>query len=174
VLRVPGTQNHKYAPSRTVTLTHRVLTPINCQDMLQAIDEAHSRFCGQCTWPAETAPRTKVWAPATAYTFHVLEACLRRIDPDLEYSDWYRVAAAACNETGGDEVGYAKFDKWSSAGTKYRGSRETRKVWQSLRLDHPRPVTLATLRYLVEANGHCWAEVIAEAEPFDPSDEVGE
>ena len=109
----------------------------------------------------------------TQRTLGLLGACLVRFDPDVTYAVWYRVGAAVFNETAGDETGFALFDRWSSAGRKYKGSQDTGKVWRSFRPDHPRPVTLASLRFMVEASGHSWAEVLAEAEPFDAVDEGG-
>jgi hypothetical protein len=82
----------------------------------------------------------------------------------MGYSDWFRVGAGVFHESGGHEDGFELFDQWSATGEKYRDSRETRSKWESLSLDHPNPVTMASLRRMVEANGHDWQDVRAAAE----------
>jgi len=42
--------------------------------------------------------------------------------------------------------------------------RDTRAKWKSFRLDHPRPLTMATLHHLLTEQGHDWEEVCAEAD----------
>ena len=97
-------------------------------------------------------------------TLRLLKGCLDRLDADLPYLDWFRVAAAVFNTTGGSDEGFALFDQWSSTGQKYKGDRDTRAKWRSFRLDHGRPVTLGTLRRMVEAEGHDWMDVCAAAD----------
>lgn len=105
--------------------------------------------------------------PPPDQTLSLLHSALNLLDPDMPYPDWFRAAAAIFNNTGGAECGFTLFDDWSCAGKKYKGTHETQTIWKSLRLDYSCPVTLGTLRYMVEANGHDWDAVRAAAEPFD-------
>lgn len=94
----------------------------------------------------------------------LLRSVLALLDADFGYDDWLRVAAGVFNETGGSAEGLELFDSWSSGGIKYKGPCEIRSKWNSFHLDHPRPVTMATLRRMVEAKGYDWLEVCAAAE----------
>ncbi len=113
---------------------------------------------------------TKSWMSFPSHGdahLRLLQVILKKFDPDMGYNDWFRVAAGVFNETRGHDDGFALFDQWSSQGDKYRGVRETTALWEGLDLDHPTPVTMATLRRMVEANGHDWSDICAEAEgPF--------
>lgn len=99
-----------------------------------------------------------------------IKALTDHIDPDIGYDDWLRALMSIFNSTGGSEAGLALADRWSSKGSKYKGLREIETKWRSFRLDVPRLVTIATLYFMVEANGYDWLEVCAaaEAEEFDP------
>lgn len=102
----------------------------------------------------------------------LLEAVLGCLDADSGYDDWFRIGAGVFHETGGSMEGYHLFDAWSKKGMKYKGAAETRAKWRSCKPDHPRPVRLATLRRMVEANGFDWIEVCAAAE--DGFDELAD
>lgn len=96
-----------------------------------------------------------------------IRACLARLDPDLSYPVWFRVAGVVFNLTGGTESGFDAFDAWSRGGCKYRGPQETSGLWRYFRHDHPRAVGVTTLRRLLSERGFDWAEVCSEAEdPF--------
>jgi hypothetical protein len=110
----------------------------------------------------------------TEPTLRLLQTCLHHLDPDIGYLDWFAVAAALFHTTGGCDGAYAMFDHWSANGKKYKSARETLAVWRYLRLDHPRPRTIATLRYMLEADGHDWLDVCDESvEPFSAVDGEG-
>ena len=94
----------------------------------------------------------------------IVRAGLARLDPDCKYPDWLQLAAVAFHVSGGSETGLEVFDEWSSAGKKYKGRRETQAKWYSFRPDHPKPCTMATLRYKLAELGHDWSEVCEEAE----------
>lgn len=84
------------------------------------------------------------------------------------------MAAVLFNETAADEGGYELFDAWSSDGRKYKSRRETRALWHRLRPDHPRPLTLATLRRMLEKDGHDWMDICCDVDGgFQIVDEEG-
>ena len=181
VLRIPGTQNYKYSPPKPVVLMYAAAAFIQTSAMLDAISNAHASLC-QTTEPKrvtcaahtnthQTATPGQRPRSATASGIHLslLRSVLEHLDADCGYGDWFRVAAAVFHETGGSNDGFNLFDEWSRTGEKYRGSRETMSKWTSLSPDHPTPVTIATLRRMVEANAHDWLEVCMAAEDnFEP------
>ena len=92
---------------------------------------------------------------------------LKHIDPDCGYDDWLRVLMAIFYTASGNADGLELADAWSSTGKKYKGIREIKAKWDSFRLDHPRPITVASLRKTVAANGHDWMAICAGAvDPF--------
>lgn len=180
VLRVPGTLNHKYDPPRPVELLSASSEFIPTSTMLRAIGHAHSRLCPVAAHrhSSSSSDAGACHASGSASTkrinLRLLRSVLEHLDADCGYDDWFRIAAAVFYETGGSEDGFDLFDDWSRTGSKYRSRRETMRKWTSLRPDHPRPVTIATLRRMVEANGHDWLEVSATAdeEEFEPGETV--
>lgn len=110
-----------------------------------------------------TPPSARSSSPGEG-SLRLLQAIAKHLDPDVGYRDWFSIAAAIFNEAGGCEDAFELFDLWSSQGQKYKGVRDTRNLWQNLRLDHPNPITMATLRRMVEANGHDWLDVCAASE----------
>ncbi len=122
--------------------------------------------------PAPAASRPPPQTPeVTESTLRLLQAILSHLDPDLGYLDWFAVAAALFHTTGGSDDAYLLFDSWSADGRKYKGTHETRKLWNSLRLDHPRPRSLGTLISMLKAAGVSWDQIREESvEPFDAVD----
>ena len=53
----------------------------------------------------------------------------------------------------------------AAAAITYKGFDETSKKWASFDLDHPHPLRLGTLIYLVQQAGHDAQAILAEAEP---------
>lgn len=101
-----------------------------------------------------------------------LNALLDHIAPDGGYDDWMRVLMAIFFESGGSVEGLELADAWSSTGEKYKSSAEISCKWSSFRLDHPNPITIATLKKMVAANGHDWMAILSAAEdPFLPIDD---
>lgn len=70
---------------------------------------------------------------------------LTEIDPDVSYGDWVRALMVIFNETEGSEEGLELANEWSSQGQKYRGKEDVMKYWKYFKLDHERPVGIATL-----------------------------
>ena len=79
-----------------------------------------------------------------------LKALLDRIDADCGYDDWLRVLAGIFNHTGGTEYGLEIAIDWSSKWKDYKDENETIDKWSSFNLDHPRPVTIGTIMYMVK------------------------
>lgn len=131
---------------------------IVAKEFIEALD-------GEITLPADqasTAPVETREQPSEEH-LRLLEACLRRLNPDIEYELWLSVCAAVFNESTASEDGYELFDRWSSGGDKYKGRRDTRAKWKSLRLDHQNPSTMGTLWWLLTKEGHDWREICREA-----------
>jgi hypothetical protein len=122
--------------------------------------------------PPESTPSVNEgFEPVMPVLAHI-KALTDHIDPDIGYDDWLRALMAIFNSAGGTDAGLALADRWSSKGSKYKGLREIEAKWRSFRLDAPRRVTIATLHFMVEANGYDWLEVCAagEDESFETFD----
>lgn len=74
-----------------------------------------------------------------------LTELLWQIDPDVGYSDWFRVLMVIFYATDGSEEGFELADCWSSKGSKYKGTREIRSKWRSFDPDCSNPVGIGTL-----------------------------
>jgi len=164
VLRIPGTLNHKYDPPRRVELIHAADSYIETAIMLGAIDAAQIPKSKPC--PRQTPGRDR-YQPDEApnpNSIEKLAALLECLDPDMGYDDWCRVGMALYNETHGSDEGLTLFDSWSSGGDKYKGARETSKKWGSFKLDHPNPLKIGTLIFMVNATGMGSAAIMAAFE----------
>jgi hypothetical protein len=151
LLRVPGTLNYKYTPPRPVELISATENPITLCVIAEAITAAYDRLVGDIPQKPSNG-----CVSFERVDMALLEAILRCLDPDMTYCDWFRVAAAMFNYTGGNEAGYELFDSWSSGGNKYKGAKDTRRLWNSLNPDCPKPITLGTLRWMIEQAGYSW------------------
>ena len=81
---------------------------------------------------------------------------LKHIDPDCEYHDWLIVAAAFRHQFTGEEAeeAFELFDEWSSEGSKYVGSEDTRAKWKSFEPNPNKvPMTMRTLMKKAEEGG---------------------
>ncbi|MDP1930035.1 MAG: PriCT-2 domain-containing protein [Gammaproteobacteria bacterium] len=157
LMRVPGTFNYKYTPPRPVVLIKSTDTPIKLCAIAEAITAAHARLL-----TTDNQQRCNGNNQCYGSEFPVLKAILNCLDPDMIYADWFRVAAAMFNHTEGRDFAYDLFDAWSSEGQKYKGRKDTLKLWRSLRLDHPRPIKIGTLRMMVEQAGYDWQKDVVE------------
>jgi len=105
----------------------------------------------------------------------LLNAVLGHLNADCGYDHWLRIGAAIFHETGGTDEGLDVFDRWSATGDKYKGKRDTANKWRSFRPDHPSPVTMATLRRMVELEGVAWTDLLdATEDQFQAVDGAGE
>lgn len=178
LMRVPDTYNFKdKANPRAVKLIYSSVALIEKSVMINAIEAAHIIHCGAVKPQTPALLKMQVSPGSVAGVLpkqwpvvvnckmrRLLKAILERLDPDCGYDDWFRIAAAVFHETGGSEDGFCLFNSWSSTSDKYRGVQETRSKWRSFKPGHPTPVRIATLRRMLEANGHEWFEVCAAAE----------
>jgi len=115
------------------------------------LPEPHTQSQGNCDTPTEGSIR-------------LLRLALDRLDADFGYDDWFKVCAIVFNVTGGSDEGYEIFDKWSSAGQKYKGADETLAKWRACTHGHPHPVGMGTLARLVEEARYCWSTLLVIAE----------
>ena len=74
-----------------------------------------------------------------------MSTLVARIDPDTYYGEWITVLMVIYNETGGSEAGFELADFWSSRGDKYKGEKDVRKYWRSLKPNPLRKVGMGTL-----------------------------
>lgn len=135
------------------------------QDFVDAIFENNGRQA-----PHDTTPpiRSVHNLDLSSSRIKILVAILLVLDPDLGYDDWLYIGMVIHHETVGAYAGYVMFDEWSARGTKYKGSEETWKKWKSFRLDHERPVALATALYIAKASGIDVEDLISAAlDPFE-------
>jgi Primase C terminal 2 (PriCT-2) len=152
VMRVPDTWNHKQEPAKLVYVIDGPNPPLPRDEFLAAIDRAHAQLCERPA-AAKTAvargPAAVEEAP-DPLDIQAIEEMLGQVDPDLPRNDWFRVAAIIFHELNGSPVGFTLFDSWSKLGKKYTGLASTRAVWKSMRPDHPRPATLASLIWMAK------------------------
>ncbi len=112
---------------------------------------------------------------------------IEQLDPDLSRDEWIRVGFALHHEFDGDEDGFALWDEWSSAGSKYPGEDALRTQWDSFtRRVGPgrKQITMATVKKMVkeawEPSPEALREVAKAAPPpidFDgkfPARQVGQ
>jgi len=89
-----------------------------------------------------------------------LRTALEPLDPDCSYDDWLTVGMVLHYETGGGGVGLALWNEWSARGKKYRGMGDLETHWRTFRVNHDRPLTIASLR----------RETVASADDFPDID----
>lgn len=82
----------------------------------------------------------------TALGFEAVQATLAGCDPDTSRDEWVKILAAVHHSTGGSDDGLALAIAWSARGTKYKGPEDVETRWRSFSLNHPNPVTIASLR----------------------------
>lgn len=117
-----------------------------------------------------TAPGTSM-APATLAE---LEELLDDLDPSMGRDDWFHVGVALWHETGGSEEGFELFNRWSSKGTNYKGTKDVWYQWDSFH-EVPNPVTKASLWWMVMNHPELWTqrfepcEFTVEGTPQAPS-----
>ena len=115
---------------------------------------------------APSAGNARNAQPETSTTLKLTGVCLGFLDPDLTYTDWFKVAAVIFNVTGDDPGAYTQFDDWSSLGEKYKGPHDTETLWRSLKSDHSQAVGMGTLIRMVNLAGHTRDDVVNALEPF--------
>lgn len=79
-----------------------------------------------------------------------IDVVLDYIDPSIGYEQWAKVLMAIKHETRGSDEGFELADKWSSAGTNYKGTNDVRKQWRCIKEGHKNPVTMGTLKWMAK------------------------
>lgn len=77
-----------------------------------------------------------------------IPALLDAIPPDGSRPEWLAVMMAVYHETGGSDEGFALVDIWSSKGEKYKGTKDVKTQWDSLKSNVEKPYTIGTLKWL--------------------------
>lgn len=99
-------------------------------------------------------------APCPEVTLGIAREALFAISPDVSYHEWLDMAAALRHQFSPrlETEAYELFDEWSSEGTKYAGSDETRAKWKSLKPSPAGrlPITIRTLLHRAVTAG--WNE----------------
>ncbi|MFG6467534.1 bifunctional DNA primase/polymerase [Roseateles sp. BYS87W] len=106
----------------------------------------------------------KVVEAPTERTMRLLATGLKYLPADCGYDTWLRIGAIIFNVSGGSEAGLELFDAWSASGAKYKGTCDVLAKWKTFRLDHQRPLRMATLRYMLAEQDRDWMDICAEAE----------
>lgn len=111
---------------------------------------------------AEPEVERPVVAPVGAELARVREQ-LGEHDPDCDRDTWVKLMAAVHHETQGSEEGFALALEWSARGKKFVGEEDVRTRWRSFHVDHPNPVTIASLRVSKPASVEDFEVVAASA-----------
>jgi hypothetical protein len=113
-------------------------------DALPALPDGLLRLWqGLLTKPAPAA------SPApepSALGFEEVQAVLLGCDPDSSRDEWVKILAAVHHATGGSAEGLALATAWSQQGKKFAGAEDVATRWRSFSLNHPKPITMASLR----------------------------
>lgn len=96
VLRIPGTQNHKYEPAKPVTVLYWNDQHIGNEVMFAAIDAAHTRLCGAVAATPKQSPPPAVSGNSPTPSAHSvgpldmeqLKSAYVVLDPDCDESTW--------------------------------------------------------------------------------------
>lgn len=118
--------------------------------------------------PAEPSAAPSAIPLELAAIAGMLEGC----DPDAPRDEWVKVLAAVHYETKGSALGLDLADVWSARGKKYTGRADIETRWRSFNLDHPKPITAASLRKDTAATADEFEDVPSDAPPAGspPSD----
>lgn len=117
----------------------------------QAFIDAINRHNGRNTQPSTCQSSLVVRNPENSDNGHLgLKALLEYIDADCGYDDWLRVLMGIFHYTQGSDDGFEIANNWSSAGSIHEGENEIRAKWKSFDLEHPHPVTIGSIIYMVE------------------------
>lgn len=176
VLRVPGTQNHKYSPASPVSLEYTADEFIERSVMLDAIAGAHNRLCSAvATKQPGHPPTTKTTTTAIADGFlfgqpelERLSSALATLDPDCDEETWKlkRLAPLALEAHNHPDLSHELYElarSWSSGelggkpstswitpgGNGLTGEEAFDKVWQRFLKDEYTgiPITLGTIYF---------------------------
>ena len=108
-------------------------------------------------------------APPSEKLIAELRTLLNKLHPDDPNSNrrWITVVRAIFNSTNGHPDGFALADAWSRSGNAYTGPAGVRKYWKGLKLNHPNPATIRTLRWMAMPQIDC--DSVADKTPVPES-----
>lgn len=92
-----------------------------------------------------------------------ISALIAQLDPDEGYDEWCKVLMAIHHETGGSLEGLAIANEWSSAGSKFKGSAEIERKWQSFSSTGGVSITMGTVRHMLNERGLNADEILRNA-----------
>jgi hypothetical protein len=130
VLRLPGTLNHKYDPTRAVTLVKSSSEYIDTDAFCRAVEEAYARWCSA---PVVAQPRATVTKdqPQGRPDLEKVGVALTVLDPDCEEVKWTfylaAMARAACDHPEDAEALRTLGRDWSSGALRGVSSEKWRK-----------------------------------------------
>lgn len=139
------------------------------QDFIDAVFKHNGKEAPRLIEFPELPVVTKQVSSQTVADIKAMLACL---DPDCGRDDWVHVGMAIKYETGGSEEGFALWNAWSRNGKKYPGERELRAQWGTFKTELANPITVATIRMMVDSSGHDWMEVCSAGEQFKPCETI--
>lgn len=171
-----------FSTSGFVTVTGNMLPFVDLlghEDLIAKMTPAVEAYCQK---------RFGSSAPAQALAFDPLEHCapkiglsleesydlLQQIDPDIDRSDWIRVALALFHEYDGSEEAFELWDNWSSYGSKYPGDDRMRYEWESFNNRSGfRPTTMASvIKMAKEAQSDRPTEAASRDEVFAKAEAI--
>jgi hypothetical protein len=91
-------------------------------------------------------------APPSVELMTELKGLLNQLHPDDPHPAraWIRVLIAIFFETAGHQDGFALADAWSRKGRRYKGLAGVRKYWKNIKPCASDPLTIRTLRWMVD------------------------
>lgn len=101
-------------------------------------------------WQSLIAPAPDKPQDPVGIDLSAAAAMLERVEPDCDYDDWIAVGMALHHEYEGHPDALLLWDKWSSAGLKYRDFADLSNRWQGFGQTTGRQVTIQTLMRLAD------------------------
>jgi hypothetical protein len=97
-------------------------------------------------------PKCAPITPPSLELMAELKGLLRQWHPDSYHPrhPWMSILMIIHHETSGHPDGFALADAWSRKGTKYKGTDYVRKYWNRIKPCPGNPLTIRTLRWLVD------------------------
>ena len=106
-------------------------------------------------------------APVEGITMKIAKNMLDAVDPDLPYMEWLNVCLALRHQfySKQENNGFELFDEWSSTGSKYAGTQDTKAKWDSCKPHAASryPVTIRSLMQRAEEDGWDSSSAVQDA-----------
>lgn len=107
-------------------------------------------------------------APVPEISLSIAKEALSAIDADCSRDEWLKHAAALKHQfSDREQEAFEVFDEWSQTGNKYGGEKETRHLWNSLRITPigRMPITIRSILRAAGVNG--WDDKQVKQNCFD-------